>query len=83
MFAESVTCFVPHNQVFILVACCPPIRPANARVKYNLSAVSVEDCDECDDVAFVPLCYWSEVRITVAVDSTNPISSRSHNKRLT
>lgn len=28
----------------------------------NLSAVSVEDCDVCDDVPFVPLCDMDEVR---------------------
>ncbi|CAN0336483.1 unnamed protein product, partial [Ascophyllum nodosum] len=28
---------------------------------YNLSAVSVEDCDVCDDVSFIPLCFIDEI----------------------
>ncbi len=31
-------------------------------LKTYLSAVSVEDCDVCDEVAFVPLCFIDEVR---------------------
>ena len=44
----------PHRPVVIVVV------DGGRGEQYNLSAVSVEDCDVCDDVSFMPLCFIDE-----------------------